>query len=129
MTPRTTKIHAFITVSAVLGLAACSPARPPLADLDAAARGLAAARAANAPMLAPADFTAARSRLDQAQSAEQDGDFDAAGWFARESAASSELAEARARAATLRKAIDQLRTQNADLRANLGPDAPPGDGQ
>ena len=105
---------------ALAGLSACSPTRPPTDELDAAAHALSAARAADAPTLAPIEYRSGSQRLDQAQAAEGSGDYDTAAQLARESAADSELAGAKARLAKARSAVERLRADNAGLGRDLG---------
>ena len=105
---------------ALASLSACSPTRPPTDELNAALRALGAARAADAPTLAPVEYRAGSQRLDQAQAAEGSGDYDVAAQSARESTADSELASAKARLAKARSAVDHLRTDNANLDRDLG---------
>ena len=120
MTPSRGKIHVLIVGMALASLSACSPTRPPTDELDAALRALGAARAADAPTLAPVEYRAGSQRLDQAQAAEGSGDYDVAAQSARESTVDSELASAKARLAKARSAVDHLRTDNANLDRDLG---------
>jgi len=124
MTPARKKIHAAIVIP-LIALAACAPTRPPVEQLDAAQRSLAAATQAGAPELAPAEFRAARTNLDQARLADREQDYDAAARLAAESQADSELALARARAAKARAEVDRITSENAALEQDLGREASP----
>lgn len=119
MTPARKKIHASIVVLATALAAGCSPTKPPLDELDAASRALAAARQAQAPQLAAAEYRAAGRHFDQAQAAERDRDYDAAAQFAAESLADSELALAKARLSTARSEVERLARENEGLQADL----------
>lgn len=119
MTPTRRKIHVLIAVAAALTIQACSPTRPPVEDLGIASRALGAARAAGAPTLAAEEYRAAGQHFDQAQAAEADGDYDLAARLARESAADSDLAGAKARLAKARAAVDRLKQDNAGLDREL----------
>jgi hypothetical protein len=119
MTPARKKIHALVAIVPI-ALAACTPTRPPVDELAAAARALNAAREAGAPELAAADFRSASLHLDQARVADRDQDYDVAAQLAAESQVDSELALARARAARARAAVDRLSSANAGLEHDLG---------
>jgi hypothetical protein len=119
MTPSRAKIHVFIVVLALACLAACTPTRPPVDELDAAGRALGAARAADAPTLAPLEYRSGSHLLDQARAAEGREDYDVASELARESAADSELASAKARLATARGGVERLKADNASLGHDL----------
>lgn len=120
-------VLALVTLPALLALSGCSPTKPPLDELDAASRGLGAARTAGAENLAAADYRSAARRFDQAQAAEARGDYDDAARLARESAADSELALARTRVAKARDTVSRLQQQNAGLDRDLSEHAAPED--
>lgn len=122
MTPVRKKIHALVAIPAIV-VAACAPTKPPVDELAAASRALAAATQAGAEELATADFRSARAHLDQARVADRDQDYDLAAQLAAQSQADSELARARARAAKARAAVDRLSSENAGIEHDLGGDA------
>ncbi len=113
------KIHALIVLVATLFVQACSPTRPPVDELNMASRALDAARAAEAPTWAADDYRAAGRHLDQAQAAQAREDYDVAAQMARESAADSELAAAKARLGKVRDAVARLKQENANLDSDL----------
>ena len=113
------KIHALIVVAVMLIVAACTPTRPPVDQLDTASRALAAARAAEAPTWAAEDYRIAGQHFDAAQAAMAREDYDVAAQLARESAADGELAAARARVAKLRDTVARLSRENAGLEADV----------
>ncbi|HEY6943226.1 DUF4398 domain-containing protein [Dokdonella sp.] len=119
MTPAREKIHAWVAVLAAALAAGCSPTKPPLDELDAASRALSAARQADAPQFAAAEYRAAGRHFDQAQAAQRDKDYDAAAQFAAESLADSELALARAHLAKARADVERLTRDNANLQGDL----------
>ena len=114
------RIFRVLLAASPLLLASCATTKPPIDELGAASRMLAAARSAGAATYAPADYRSASQRLDQAQSAEGRHDYDAATQLANESAADGELATARARVAKAREAVERLKQQNASLEQGLG---------
>lgn len=118
MTSSRRKIHVLIAVIAV-ALAACSPTRPPVDQLDAASRALGVARDAGAATYAADDYRSAGQRFDEAQAAEGDRDYAAAADLASESQVTSELAATRARLAKAREAVARLAEDNARLDRNL----------
>lgn len=128
MTASRNKIHVLVVILAI-ALQACSPTRPPVDELDAASRALAIARTADATTFAPVEFRAAEQHFDQARNAESSEDYDAAAAFARQSAADSELASAKARLGKAHAAVDQLQQDNAaidrDLSEHANPEAQP----
>jgi hypothetical protein len=119
----------LIVMSAFFWLSACGPTRPPTEDMDAAAHAFSAARAANSQLYAPDEFRRAGQYLDQAQAAEAHEDFAVAARLARESAADSDLAGAKARLGKAREAAQRLEQQNAnlsrDLNSHPSPEAQP----
>ena len=119
MTPAREKIHAWIVILATALAAGCSPTKPPLDELDAASRALAAARQAEAPQLAAAEYRAAGRHFDRAQAAQREEDYDAAAQFAAESLADSELALAKAKLAKARGDVERLTRENEGLQGDL----------
>ncbi|MBZ0223724.1 MAG: DUF4398 domain-containing protein [Dokdonella sp.] len=113
------KIHAPFVVLALLALAACGPTKPPVDQLNAAARGLETARSVGAAEFAAADLRAAADHYAGAQSAEGDGDYEMAAQLALQSQADSELAAVRARREQARIAVEKLTRGNAALREDL----------
>ncbi len=113
------KIHAPFVVLALLALTACGPTKPPVDQLNAAARGLETARSVGAAEFAAADLRAAADHYAGAQSAEGDGDYDMAAQLALQSQADSELAAVRARREQGRVAVDKLTRANAALQEDL----------
>jgi hypothetical protein len=125
MTASHQKIHALVVVIAMALTQGCTPTRPPVDELDAAARALGTARAADASTFASAEYRAASQHLDQAKAAEAGEDYDVAAQFARESAADSELATAKARLGKARAAVEKLKQDNANLDRDLTEHATP----
>lgn len=119
MPPSRRKIHALIVLVATIFTQACSPTRPPVDELNMASRALDAARAAQAPMWAAEEYRVAGQHLEQAQAAQARHDYDVAAQMARESAADSELAAAKARLGKLRDAVAKLKQDNANLDSDL----------
>jgi hypothetical protein len=119
MTSDWRKIHIPIATVAIFSLQACAPTKPPVQDLEAAARALSAARSTGAAGYAADEYRAAGQHYEQAQGAEARQDYDAAAQLAREAAADSELASARTRLAKAREAVRALRQENAGLDREL----------
>lgn len=113
------KVHLPALVLAVLAVQGCSPTKPPVDLLDTASRSLGSARSAGAPQYAASEYRSAGRRYDQAQSAMAREEYDEATQFARESAADSELATAKARLAKAREEVDRLKQENANLDRDL----------
>lgn len=124
MTPDRGKIHALIGVLLLAALAGCAPTKPPVDQLNAAARALENARSVGAGEFAAADLNAAAREYDAAQSAQARGDYDAAAQLAMQSQADGELAAARARRAQARHAVDKLTAANAALQSDLSSNPP-----
>lgn len=125
MTPERGKIHALIGVLALaVALAACAPTKPPVDQMNAAARGLENARSIGAAEFAAADMNNAAREYSAAQSAQARGDYDSAAQLAMQSQADSELAAARARRAQARHAVDKLTQANAALQSDLSSNPP-----
>lgn len=124
MTPDRGKIHALIGVLALAALAGCAPTKPPVDQMNAAARGLENARSIGAAEFAPADMNNAAREYSAAQSAQAQGDYDAAAQWAMQSQADSELAAARARREQARHAVDKLTQANATLESDLSSNPP-----
>ncbi len=124
MTPSRKKIHVVVVLFAIgpalaLCLAACGPTRPPDDRLAAAAEALDAARAAEAPAWAAAEWRNAERELAHARTANMQGDFDGAARLAARAEVDAELAAARARLAKTRDAVGTLQRENATLQADL----------
>lgn len=119
MPPSRPKIHVLIVLVAILSVQACSPTRPPVDELNMASRALDAARAAEAPTFAAEEYRLAGQHLDQAQAAQARHDYDVAAQMARESAADSDLAAAKARLRKARDAVARLKQDNASLDSDL----------
>ena len=124
MTPDRGKIHALIGVLALAALAGCAPTKPPVDQMNAAARGLENARSIGAAEFAAADMNNAAREYSAAQSAQAQGDYDAAAQWAMQSQADSELAAARARREQARHAVDKLTQANATLESDLSSNPP-----
>ncbi len=119
MTANREKIHALVVVAAIALMQGCTPTRPPVDELDAASRAFASDRTADAATFAAVEYRAAEQHLDQARAAEGRQDYDKAAQFARESAADSELASAKARLGKAHAQVDQLKQDNASLDRDL----------
>jgi len=118
MTPKRAKIHAAFVLFAIV-LAACTPVRPPVDELAAASRALAAARDAGAPQWADQDYRVADEGLRQAQAAMMREQYDEAVAFARIAEADAEFAAASARAAKTRAEVERLQAENDALARTL----------
>jgi hypothetical protein len=119
MTATHGKIHRGSVIFAVLALAGCATAPPPLAELADAESQIARARAAGAPDSAPVELRFAEDKLGRAREANDDRDYRAAGALAAQAVVDAELAAAKARAARARGAVRAKVDENARLRAQL----------
>lgn len=124
MTPERGKIHALVAVLACVAGTGCAPTKPPVDEMAAASRALAAARQAGAEQLATAEFRVASAHLDQARVAERNQDYDVAAQLAAESQVDSELAQARARLAKARGEVERIARENEGMERDLGASAP-----
>jgi hypothetical protein len=82
------------------------------------------ARSIGAAEFAAADMNNAAREYSAAQSAQAQGDYDAAAQWAMQSQADSELAAARARREQARHAVDKLTQANATLESDLSSNPP-----
>lgn len=118
MTLIRTKIYLPVTVL-LIALAGCEPTRPPLTQLDQAARLLQTARASGAPTYAPLELRYADERLMQSRAAADKHDYDVALQLADESSANSDLAIAKSRLGKMREKVDARTRENAQLQQEL----------
>jgi hypothetical protein len=100
-------------------VAGCAQPRIPMAEIDEAARAVAAARAADAGDHAPMELRFAEERLAAARTAADDRDGARAGMLAEQALVNAELAVAKARAARIRAEVQARSEQNAQLRRRL----------
>ncbi|TLY52349.1 MAG: DUF4398 domain-containing protein [Gammaproteobacteria bacterium] len=110
-------------------LTGCATAKPPMAEMDDAARRVEAARAAGAPTYAPMELRAAEERLALARAAMRKEDYGQAAPLADETQAAADLALARARLGKAREKVDALARENAQLRSDLSIDPEQGGSQ
>lgn len=103
----------------VSALTACASTKPPLTEMDDAARRVEAARAAGAPTYAPMELRVAEERLGLARAAMRKEDYGQATPLADEAQAAADLALARARLGKAREKVDARTRENAQLRQDL----------
>jgi hypothetical protein len=103
----------------LLSLAGCEPTKPPLTQLDQAARSLESARAAGAPTYAPLELRYADERLMQARAAADKRHYEDALNLADESAANSDLAMVKSRLGKVREKAEARTRVNAQLKQDL----------
>lgn len=118
MTPNRRKIQCVLLIFGI-ALTACSPTKPPTADIDAAASALASARQAGASTYAPLELRAAEDHLSQARASVDSGDYDIAIRMASESRVDSELAAVKARLGKDRDEVQKQSRENSKLRHDL----------
>jgi hypothetical protein len=115
----------IITACASLLLAAgCASTPPPNADMAVTIAAVAHAAAAGAPELAPLEMRMAREKLERAQVAMGNRDYDAARMLASESQADAQLAESKADSVKARKAADETQEAGRALREEMSRKAP-----
>ena len=122
MTLIRTKIYLPVTVLPIalaFVLAGCEPTRPPLTQLDQAARLVETARSSGAPTYAPLELRYADERLMQARTKADKHDYDEALQLADESAANADLAIAKSRLGKMREKVDARTRENAQLQQEL----------
>jgi len=103
----------------LLTLVACEQTKPPITDMDNAARSLQSARAAGAATYAPLEIRFAEERLNQARIAMDKHDFVAAQRVAEESSVTSDLARTKVRLAKVREQVEARSRENTHLREDL----------
>ena len=114
------RVIALIGVSIFVAcVAGCAQTKPPLAEMQEAARRVDGAREAGAATYAPAELRAAQERLGQARAAMKQEDYDVAAQFADEAQAAGDLAQARTRLGKARERVDARTRENAQLRSDL----------
>lgn len=99
--------------------AGCAQTKPPLAEMQEAARHVDSAREAGAPTYAPAELRTAQERLGQARAAMKQEDYDAAAQLADEAQVAGDLAQVKTRLGKARERVDARARENAQLRNDL----------
>ncbi len=112
----------------LLFLAGCASVPPPTSLMSQARADVDAARAAGASDHAPLELGFAVKKLDMAQSAMNDEDYELASQLAQESQANSNLARVKSQLARLRDKIEKQGAENARIRSKLDGN-PPAAGQ
>lgn len=112
----------------VLAAAGCAQTKPPLAEMQEAARRVDAAREAGASTYASAELRMAQERLGQARAAMKQEDYDAAAQLADEARAAGDLAQVKTRLGKARERVDARTRENAQLRSDLSLPAEPEQG-
>ena len=102
-----------------LAAAGCASSKGPPPDLSAPRQAVAEADQAGAAEAAPLELRNARQKLEQAATAVERGDYERARFLAAEAAVDAELAEAKARAATVEAAVAELRESIRVLREEI----------
>lgn len=100
-------------------VAGCAQTKPPLAEMQDAARRVDGAREAGASTYAPAELRAAQERIAQARAAMKQEDYDMAAQFADEAQAAGDLAQVKTRLGKARERVDARTRENAQLRSDL----------
>ncbi len=100
-------------------LAGCASVPPPTSLMSQATADVDAARAAGARDHAPLELGFALKKLDLAQSAMGQEDYEQATRLAQESQANSNLARVKSQLARLRDKIDKQGAENARMRSKL----------
>lgn len=112
----------------VLGAAGCAQTKPPLAEMQEAARRVDGAREAGASTYASAELRMAQDRLGQARAAMKQEDYDVAAQLADEARAAGDLAQVKTRLGKARERVDARTRENAQLRSDLSLPAEPEQG-
>lgn len=97
----------------------CASSRVPPPDLTASRNAVTEADQAGAVEAAPLAMRNARMKLDEAQRALNDEDYERAKLLAEQAQVDAEYAEAKARAATAQAAVDELRESIRVLRDEI----------
>lgn len=120
LSPRNSLLALAFCVSQLTG---CAQTKPPVAQLDDAARRVEAAREGGAETYAPMELRLASERLSQARAAMRDEDYDQAVQRADEAETVGELAQVKTRLGKARERVEQRARENAQLRSDLSIDA------
>ncbi|MFT3791161.1 MAG: DUF4398 domain-containing protein [Rudaea sp.] len=112
-------IALFGAVVFAICAAGCAQTKPPLAEMQEAARRVDGARDAGAATYAPAELRSAQERLAQARAAMRQEDYDMAAQLADEAQAAGDLAQVRTRLGKARERVDARTRENAQLRSDL----------
>ncbi len=99
--------------------AGCAGSKLPPPDLSSARSAIANADQAGAGEAAPLALRNARQKLERADRAIQDEDYETAQFLVHEAQVDAELAEAKARSATAMTAVDELRESIRVLREEI----------
>ncbi len=108
---------ALLTIMALLS--ACASTPPPRSALDMAGNAIAEARSLGAQDFAPVELSRAKIRLLAAEESFLMRDYADAERSAAQAVLEAQLAQARSRAATLRRQVDQHVEENNRLRLDL----------
>ena len=114
----------LITAACALLAAGCASTPVPNAELAVSIAALSHATAAGAPELAPLEMRMAREKLERAQLAMGQRDYDGARMLALESQADAQLAESKTEAIKARKAADESQAASRALREEMNRKAP-----
>lgn len=90
-------------------LAACSSVEPPREQLGAADAAVRQAQASKAPQYAPAELRMAADKLEQAQKAMRDEEYQSARRYAEQALVDARLAQSKARSAEAEQMAKQMR--------------------
>ena len=116
--------------SALLALAlfaaGCAGSRMPPPDMSAARSAIADADQAGAGEAAPLALRNARQKMERAEQALEDEDYEAAQFLTHEAEVDAELAEAKSRSMTAQAAVDELRESIRVLREEIERSRPAG---
>jgi hypothetical protein len=113
-----------IAAIGVLLAAGCASTPAPNADMAVSVAALTHATAAGAPELAPLEMRMAREKLERAQLAMGNRDYDTALLLARESQADAQLAESKTEAIKAKKRADESQQAGQALREEMNRKAP-----
>lgn len=115
----TPRILTLASTCAALLLAACASMPPPTAELAVSNAALAHAVSVGANEAAPQEMLAARGKLDRAQMAMKDKNYESALALSNEAQADVKLAEAKTQSAKAKKASDAAEEDARVLREEM----------
>lgn len=111
----------WVLAFAFLTLAGCATGQPPRAELGAAQTSLATAERAGAAEHAPVELNSARRKLQAAQDAVRDEEYQKAERLASEANIDAQLATAKSQAAASETALNQVHQDMTTLRSETAP--------
>jgi hypothetical protein len=114
---------AAVGLAAIVGLAACASGDKPEREIGAAQVAISQAESANASLFAPAELHQARQKLEQAQHAVRDDEYERAKQLADEATVDAQLAQAKAQDDASKQSLEEMQRNIEAIRSQSERDA------